>query len=385
MPPKTKAKAAPPTTLSGLRDRMTKKYGAGRIVRRSEVEPYLVIPTGSYELDQALIVGGWVRGRINEIAGQEGSGKTTLCINAMREAQEAYPDLAAGFIDMEQTFDWDWAEANGLDTSDKRFVYAYPNNSEDVSDQVKEMMETGLFSIIIVDSIGGMESKVAFDKEAEQKVMGDNAQVITRMVKRLAFLAREHKCAVLLINQFRANIANPMGADITAGPKALKYATTVRVDVRQVFEDRIMATLPGIKEPQEIGVKIAARVVRNKVGPKGRTGSFFLISQPTEEHGPIGIDVATEALTIGIETGIVVVEGGGYHSFPWTTDKKERVHGKKAALEFLREHPERTADIRRLAVQAQAHLVEEDTVVSFENEQGEEVTIDTKTGEAISA
>jgi len=371
MPPKKKTAAAPPTSLGGLRERMTKKYGDGRVVRRSEVEPYQVISTGSYELDRATIVGGLVRGRIHEIAGQEGSGKTTLTINIMREAQKAYPDLAAGYIDMEQAFDWDWAEANGLDTSDKKFFYAYPDNSEDVSDQIKEMMETGLFSVVVVDSIGGMESKVAFDKEAEERVMGNNAQVITRMCKRLAMLARKHKVAVVLINQFRANLANPMGQDITAGPKALKYSTTMRIDVRQVFEDRIMATLAGIKDPQEIGVKISARVVRNKVGPKGRKGDFFLISQATEEHGPIGIDTATEALTIGIESGLIQVEGGGYHSFPWTTDKKDRVRGRDTVLSFLRENPKRSAEIRALAITAQASEVIAEVDNSFDPVTGE--------------
>lgn len=374
MPPATKKAAAkePPKSLAALREAMGKKYGTGRIVKRSEVKPYTVISTGSIEVDAATVVGGVVVGRITEFAGVEGSAKTTTTINVMANAQRTDPRLV-GYIDMEQNFDWDWAEANGLNTADKRFLYAFPNDAEDVSDQAEEMIRTGLFSVLVVDSIGGMESKQAFTKEAEEHVMGRNAQVITRMVKRLAVLARQHHCAVILVNQFRANFANPMAPDITAGPKALKYATSMRLDFRPVAGegDRLMAHIPGVKEPQIVGVRIAVRVQRSKVGPQGRNGAFFLIKQVTPEYGPIGIDRATEALTLGLDTGVILVEGGGYHVLPWTTDKKDRIHGATKVKQFLRTHPDRVEQIRLAAIATYAHEVIPEVEVAFDQETGE--------------
>jgi recombination protein RecA len=371
-PPKAKAAPkAPPKSLAALRENMVKKYGTGQVVRREDVLAYEVIPTGSLSLDLATRVGGWVRGRIHEIIGQEGNGKTTLVINSMAQAQIKYPNLAVGFIDMEQTFDWDWAEANGLITTPDRFVYAFPNDSEDVSDQVKEMVETGLFSMVAVDSIGGMESKQAFDKEAQETVVGRNAQIITRMVKRLAMLARREQVAILLVNQYRANISNPMGGDQSAGPKALKYATTMKVEMRRTGETPLKVKFPDDDEPQVVGTQYKARVSRNKVAAQGKAGTFWLINNASMEYGPIGIDVADEALTIGIFTGAIGVEGGGYYTMPWTSGKKDRIHGRPLVLAYLREHRDKAMEVRDASVAKMSADVKVDVEVAFDTVTGE--------------
>jgi recombination protein RecA len=372
MPPKPKATPqAPASSIAILRQRMVKKYGDGRMIRRETVQPYEVIPTGSLSLDLALRVGGWARGRIHEIIGQEGCGKTTLVINSMREAQRKYPNLAVGYIDMEQTFDWDWAEAHGLDTSDGRFVYAFPDNSEDVSDQVKEMCETGLFSLVAVDSIGGMESKQAYEKDADGNVVGRNAQVITRMTKRLSMLTRREKVAVLLVNQFRANIGNPLGPDESAGPKIVKYATTTKVEMRRTGETPLKVKFPDDIEPQVVGLQFKARVVRNKVAAQGKAGTFWIINQPSDEYGPIGIDVADEALTIGLFTGVILAEPGGWHTMPWTKDKKDRLHGRAAVLAYLREHRDQALEIRDASVAKMSADVKEEVEINFDPVTGE--------------
>jgi recombination protein RecA len=368
---KKKAPAPPPKTLEALREKMTKKYGDGRVTRREEVTRYEVTSTGSLSLDLALRVGGWVAGRIHEVVGTEGVGKTTLCITSMREAQKKYPDKAVGYIDMEQTFDWDWAEANGLDTSDLRFMHAYPDNSEDVSDQIKEMMETGLFAMIVVDSIGGMESKQAFDKEAEEQVMGRNAQVITRMAKRLAMLSRRHRCSVLLINQFRANLSNPMAGDQSAGPRALKYATTTKVEMRRTGETPLKVRFPDYDEDQVVGKQVSARVSRSKVAAEGKKGIFWIINQPSVEYGPIGIDIADEALTVGMFTGAIIAEPGGYYVMPWTTGKKDRLHGKETVLAYLREHRDKAMEVRDSAVAKMAADVKTEVETRFDPATGE--------------
>ena len=260
--------------LAKLRDEMEKRYGETQISRRERVEPYQVTSTGSLSLDLALRVGGWVEGRIHEIVGQEGVGKTTIAINSMAEAQAKYPHLACGYIDMEQTFDWDWAESNRLVTDDDHFLHVYPEDSEDVSDQVRMMMATGLFKMIVVDSIGGMESKQAFTKEAEEAVVGRNAQIITRMAKRLAVDANKHRCTALLINQYRANIGNPKGRDLTAGPKSLKYATTTKVELSRTGQTPLKFKFPEDDEPQVVAKEVRARVTRNKVAAEGKKAEF---------------------------------------------------------------------------------------------------------------
>lgn len=380
MPPAQKKKPrVVPSSLAALRTNMVKTYGDGQVTRRDTVRPYEVIPTGSMSLDLALRVGGWALGRIHEIVGPEGVGKTTLVINSAAQAQQKYSDRAVGYIDMEQTFDWDWAEAQGLDTDDDRFLHVYPDNSEDVSDQAKAMIETGLFSLIIIDSIGGMESKQAFDKEAGDVVMGRNAQVITRMVKRLAAEARKHQVAVIVINQYRANISNPMGMDISAGPKALKYATTTKVELRRSGEDALKYDFKDDEGPVVVGVPIKAKVTRNKIAAAYKSGTFWIINQETPEWGAIGIDQAVEAYTIGVFTGVIEPQGGGYHWMPWTTDKKERIHGKPATLAFLRANPDKAAEVRDAAVAKMAEDVIPEHLVDFDDDS----QVDTRTGEVV--
>lgn len=366
-----KKAAARPTSLAALREKMTKVYGEGRIVRRENVIAYDVIPTGSLSLDVALRVGGWVRGRIHEIVGPEGVGKTTTIICSMVEAQHKYPDLAVGYIDMEQTFDYEWAEKLGLDTSASRWLHVYPDDSEDVSDQIREMADTGLFSMITVDSIGGMESKQAFEKDAGETVMGRNAQVITRMVKHSAVLCRRNNVAVILVNQFRANLSNPQGGDQSAGPKAMRYATTTKVDLRRTSGDALKVKFPDDKEPQIVGIQVRARVSRNKVAAPGKVGEFYIINQHTTQYGPVGIDQADEALTIGLLTEVIDAQGGGYYAFPWTKDPKERIRGRESVLAWMRENPDKALEVRDLAVAKMADDVIAETQVVFDAKTGE--------------
>lgn len=366
--------------LATLRDKMEKRYGETRISRRERVKPYEVISTGSLSLDLALRVGGWAEGRIHEIVGQEGVGKTSLAINSMAEAQIKHPHLAVGYIDMEQTFDWDWAERNRLISDDDHFLHVYPEDSEDVSDQVRMMMATGLFKMIVVDSIGGMESRQAFTKEAEEAVVGRNAQIITRMSKRLAVDANKHQCAALLINQYRANIGNPKGRDLTAGPKSLKYATTTKVELSRTSQTPLKYQFPGDDEAQVVGKEVRARVTRNKVAAEGKKAEFWLINQDTPEFGPVGIDQASEALTIGLYTGVISQDPGGYYSLPWTKDKKDRLRGRPTVLDFLRSNQPKMLEVRDKSVEILSSDVKMGVEAIVETEQG---PVDISTGEVL--
>lgn len=367
MPPQQKKASPilkPAGSLKTLREQMTKTYGNGQVSRRDEVKAYDVISTGSLALDLATRVGGWVRGRTHEIVGVEGVGKTTVTITSMAEAQKKYPGLAAGYIDMEQTFDWDWAETNGLDTSDERFLHVFPDDTEDVSDMLRRMTQTGLFSIIVVDSIGGMESKQAFEKQAEDAVMGRNAQAITRMVKHVATLARQHNVAIIFVNQYRANLSG-MGADISAGPKALKYNTTMKVEMRRTGTPTLKVGT-GDKE-EEVGREVKAKVSRSKVAAQGRSAEFWIINQATDEYGPIGIDQADEAVMIG-DTASIFGRRGSWYDLPDGSSH----NGKEAVKAYLRLNPDLMQQILSEALAKVSHEVVAEVETTFEPEEAAE-------------
>lgn len=357
MPPKL-------SPLATFRTQLTKSYG-GKLARREEAAAYEVISSGSVALDYALRVGGFVRGRMHEIVGIEGVGKTTLAIHTMAEHQRRFPNSAVGFVDMEQTFDYEWAEANGLDTGPDRFFHQRPANAEDASDMLRDFCRTPLISCSVVDSIGGMESQQALEKDAEKTTMGRNAQVITRMVKHVAHLANVNQTTVLLINQLRANLSGHPGAsDISAGPKALRYATTTKITMRRTKERPRVVMINGQEE--EISRQIRAKVERSKVAAQGRVAEFWLVNQATNEYGPIGFYRADEALTLGEQTGIVGRPSPGYYVTP---DSEKKHHGRPATLEYLNKHPEVVEKIRTLALEAVAGEVTVPTAINFEPEE----------------
>jgi recombination protein RecA len=304
-----------------------------------------VTTTGSLTLDYALGVGGWVGGRMHEIVGVEGVGKTTLTFCSLAALQRAYPGKAVCYIDMEQTFDVRWAMANGLDLDPDRFIPLRPNHAEDVSDMLRTICHEADISGVAVDSIGGMESKAAFEKDAEESIVGRNAQIITRMVKNVATLARQRNITVLLVNQYRANIAAAgRGGDISAGPKALRYATTTKIAMRRTAEPVVRIRLDG--EEEEVSRQVMARVERNKVAPQGRTAKFFICNQPVPDAGlKIGIDRADEAISLGLVTG-VIGQRGAWYDLP----SGQKCNGRAAALEILRGSEEEVDRVRAEAI-----------------------------------
>lgn len=331
--------------LEKLKENLAKNYGDARTsVPTAAVPQYTVTTTGSLTLDYALGVGGWVGGRMHEIVGVEGVGKTTLTLRSLAALQRAYPDKAVAYIDMEQTFDVRWAIANGLDLDPDRFLPLQPDHAEDVSDMLRAVCYEGDVCGVAVDSIGGMESKKALEKEAEEVTMGKNAQVITRMVKSTATLARQNNITVLLVNQYRANIASPKGGDISAGPKALRYATSTKVAMRKTGEPAVRLKINGQEE--EVSRQVRARVERNKVAPQGRVATFWICNQEVADaHLSVGIDMADEAISLGTMTG-VIGQRGAWYDLP----SGQKCNGRAAALETLRKDPSAVESVRDAAL-----------------------------------
>lgn len=332
----TRADAA----INKFEERFTKLFGAGTLVSDEAEVPYKVISTGSLELDYKLGVGGWVMGRLHELYGQDDIGKGLMMLGACREAQRSYPLLRVLWIDMEQKWDWPWARKNGVITTGDRFKLYVPESAEDVSDAIKEAIRSGLFSLIVLDSIGAMIPEVEKEKDADEAVMAKQAQIITRMVKVAAVEARKSETCVVFINQVRANLSGFGKATTTGGGFALKFCSTQKIEMKST------GTTPlKVKEDAndvQVGREVACFIERNKVAQAKRTAFITLIATETEKFGAVGIDRAAEAANMGIKTGVIAQSGGWY-----TMPTGQRINGKEQIVELLRSDPEELDDIRR--------------------------------------
>ncbi len=335
-------------------EKFNKTFGSGSLVNASDISPYDIIPTGSLTLDYVLGVGGLVEGRLVEMWGPEGVGKTTLSLIMLSEAQKKHPDKQVAFIDMEQKLDLKWAETHDVDLS--RTYIVKPNNAEVVADAMKQIVSSGFFSMVVLDSIGAMIPEVEKEKEAKDAVMAQQARIVTRMVKIAAVEARKTNTAVVLLNQVRANLS--YGADTTTGGGfALKHVTTMKFHIKRsgdIYTQKVI----GQEKEVPVGHGIAIRVERNGVAPGYKTAKLALFHVGTEKYGPIGIDKADEAATLGINLG-VIEQGGAWYTMP----DGERVQGRDKVVGLLREDPAMVEDIRTkvIATNASDIKAEEET------------------------
>ncbi|PPS89523.1 hypothetical protein [Streptomyces sp. MH60] len=373
MPPKSR--------LAKLRADLTKVYG-DRVTRRDTMTRPDFISSGSLTLDYAL-GGGFALKRTHEIVGPEGMGKTTQTILAMVDAQKKFPDRGVAVIDMEQSFDFDWAASLGLDLDEDRFIHVYPDHSEDVSDQITMLLRDGAICLVTVDSVGGMESKAAFEKRAEDSAMGKNSQVISRMVKRVAGLCREQNAAVIFVNQYRADIGNPRGGQKSAGPSALKYNTTTKIKMSRTGEPTKKVSISDAvsKAPAEleVGRQIRARVERNKLAPQGRVADYWFFNKASSKYGPVGIDRADEAITLGIATGAIKRLSTVSYEMPDGTTVKGGRPGVEAAIA---ERPELVEQVRLKALEAISADIKDDHEVTYDDAPD---GVNTTTGEITEA
>jgi recombination protein RecA len=329
--------------------RFTKAFGDSVTLKREGHAEYDVISTGSLLLDVALGVGGTIKGRLTEIWGPEGVGKTSLALIGIAQAQRANPDKMQGWIDMEQRYDATWAAKLGVDPS--RLYLAEPNSAEDVADIAKAMITSGLMNKIVLDSVGGMVSRDEMEKNAEDATVGQVPKIVTRMVKIAAVEARRHEVDTWIINQVRAKIGSMVrGADTTRGGGfALGHGTTHRMKVRRTGET---LTIGKDDDTVQVGVEIAVKVEKNSVASPGRVARIMLINEATEKYGPIGIDLASEAYTLAMNLELFERSGN------WITFADgERTNGKAAAIEHMRAHSHIITKIREIALKRIAHEV----------------------------
>ena len=318
-------KEVSPEKLKALQvamDKIDKTFGSGSIMKLGDdhVEDIEVIPTGSIGLDNALGVGGYPRGRIIEIYGPESSGKTTLAIHAIAEAQKM--GGIAAIIDAEHAFDRFYAESLGVDVNN--LWISQPDNGEQALEIADQLIRSSAIDIIVIDSVAALTPKAEIEGEMGESKMGLQARLMSQALRKLtATIAKTRTCCIF-INQLREKLGVMFGnPETTTGGNALKFYSSVRLDIRR---------LAHIKDGEHVlGAQTRVKVVKNKVAPPFRKAEFDVI------YGR-GISREGEILDMGVEAGIIKKSGAW---FSWQDGRLGQ--GREAAKQFLIDNPD-TAD-----------------------------------------
>jgi recombination protein RecA len=303
-----------------------KHYGKGAIMRLGEGEKIEVpvIPTGSLGLDLALGIGGIPRGRVIEIYGPESSGKTTLALHAIAEAQRL--GGVAAFIDAEHALDVHYARKLGVKTED--LLISQPDSGEQAMEIAEILVRSNAIDVVVVDSVAALVPRSEIEGDMGDAQMGSQARLMSQALRKLTSAINKSQTSMIFINQIRMKIGVMFGnPETTTGGNALKFYASQRMDIRR---------LAAIKDGDEIvGYRTRVKVVKNKLAPPFRETEFDIIfGQGVSREGEI-LDMATDAA--------LITKSGAWYSYG-----TERVaQGREKAKAYLKEHPEVTADLEK--------------------------------------
>jgi recombination protein RecA len=296
-----------------------KQFGKGSIMRLSEdaeIPKVAVIPSGSLGLDLALGVGGYPKGRVVEIFGPESSGKTTLALHAIAEAQRQ--GGAAAFIDAEHALDVSYARKLGVNLAE--LLVSQPDTGEQALEIAEQLVRSGAVDLIVVDSVAALVPRAEIEGEMGDPHMGVQARLMSQALRKLTAVVSRNQSTVIFINQIRMKIGVVFGSpETTTGGHALKFYASVRLDIRRIGQ---------LKEGEQVvGSRTRVKVVKNKMAPPFREAEFDV------RYG-LGVDRMGEAVDLGVERGLI--EKSGAH---FQLGGERMGQGREKAAEWLRQNP----------------------------------------------
>ena len=324
-------------------NKLDKTYGKGTVMKMSDqkVEDVDAIPSGSLGLDIALGVGGYPRGRVVEIFGPESSGKTTLTLHAIAEAQKA--GGIAAFIDAEHAFDRDYAQNLGIDIDN--LIISQPDNGEQALEITDNLIRSGAIDIVVVDSVAALTPKSEIEGEMGDSKMGLHARLMSQALRKLTSSISKSQCTVIFINQLREKIGVMFGnPETTTGGNALKFYCSVRLDIRR-------STQIKNSNSEVLGNKTKVKVVKNKIAPPFKLAEFDIM------YGQ-GISKVGEIIDIGVEYEIVK-KAGSWFSYQDT----KLGQGRDAVKNLLLDNPELMEELETKitkAIKGETEEVEEE-------------------------
>ncbi len=318
--------------LKAAMSKINKSFGEGSIMTMGEEQTAQVevIPTGSIGLDAALGVGGFPRGRIIEIYGPESSGKTTLAIHAIAQAQKL--GGIAAFIDAEHAFDRFYAEKLGVDTT--QLLISQPDNGEQALEIAENLIRSSAIDIIVIDSVAALTPKAEIEGEMGDNRVGLHARLMSQALRKLTSVIDKTNTVCIFINQLREKIGIMFGnPETTTGGNALKFYASVRLDIRRVSAIKVGEDV--------IGNSVRVKVVKNKVAPPFRKAEFDILFNQ-------GINRMGEVLDMAVQMEIIR-KSGSFFSY----QGEKLAQGRDNTLQYLRDHAELADAIEAQITQAQ--------------------------------
>lgn len=317
--------------LRATMDKIEKTYGKGSIMKMGEekVEDIMVISSGSIALNVALGVGGYPRGRVVEIYGPESSGKTTLAIHAIAEAQKA--GGVAAFIDAEHAFDRFYAEKLGVDIDE--LLISQPSSGEEALEITEQLIRSSALDLVVIDSVAALTPKAELEGEMGDSRMGLQARLMSQALRKLTGTISKTNTTCMFINQLREKIGVMFGnPETTTGGNALKFYSSVRLDIRRIG---------ALKDGDDMtGNHTRVRVVKNKVAPPFRKAEFDIL------YGE-GISRLGEIVDLGSDLDIIEKRGS------WYSYKGTRLgQGREAAKTSIKDNPELAEELEKLIFEA---------------------------------